>query len=100
MAILHNVRDVAVIVLAAMSLVACFLLVVLILELRSLVRLIRQEGRGILVSARETMGTVQGTANFVSERFVAPLIRATSFLTGVRTALRFLAGWPWRPRGR
>lgn len=98
--LVQAVRDWAIVVLAAMSLVVCFLLVVLILELRGLVRLLRREGKPILESARGTLGVVEGTAGFVSDRFVAPLIRAASFLTGLRTVLGFLARRQGRRRDR
>ncbi len=93
-----TVRDVFIIVVAVMSLVTGVLLIVLILEVRSLARLLRQESKPILDSARETMGTVQGTASFVSDSFVAPFIRLASFFAGVQAALRFLTRRPWRRR--
>mgnify|MGYP001065929661 CR=1 FL=1 len=98
MPVLLTIRDVAIIVVAAMSVVAGVLLIVLILELRGLSRLLRQEGKPIFDSARETMGTVQGTAGFISDNFVAPFIRLASFSTGVQAALRFLTRRAWRRR--
>ena len=99
MPVLLTIRDVAIIVVAAMSIVAGLLLIVLILEVRSLARLLRQETKPILDSAQKTMGTVQGTAGFVSDNFVAPFIRLASLLAGVQTAVQFLARRPWRRRG-
>ncbi len=84
------VRDLAIILLAIESLVIGVVLVVLILEVRSLVRLLRDEIKPILTSADETVRTVRGTTTFVSETFVSPMIRATGFMSGVAQALRIL----------
>ncbi len=85
------VRDLAIILLALESLIIGIVLVVLILEVRSLIRLLRDEVKPILNSADETVRTVRGTTVFVRDNFVTPMVRVTSFLTGVAQALRILA---------
>lgn len=90
MSALASVRDLAIILLALESLVIGVVLVVLILEIRNLAKLLREEIKPILDSADETVRTVRGTTSFVSETFVDPMIRASSFASGVRQALRIL----------
>jgi len=85
------VRDLAIILLALESLVIGVVLVVLILEIRSLAKLLREEIKPILDSADETVRTVRGTTTFVSDTFVNPMIRVSGFASGVLQALRILA---------
>jgi hypothetical protein len=84
------VRDLAIILLAIESLVVGVMLIVLVLEIRSLAKLLREEIKPILDSADETARTVRGTTTFVSETFVAPMVRASSFVSGIAQALRIL----------
>ncbi len=84
------VRDLAIVLLAVESLVIGIVLIILILEVRSLARLLRNEIKPILDSADETVRTVRGTTTFVSDTFVSPVIRISSFATGVARALRIL----------
>jgi hypothetical protein len=88
--VLTFVRDLAIILLALESLVIGVVLVVLILEIRNLAKLLREEIKPILDSADETVRTVRGTTSFVSETFVNPMIRVSSFATGIMQALRIL----------
>ncbi len=84
------VRDIAIIVLAFESLVVGFLLILLIIQVRRLARLLQEEVKPILDSASETVSTVRGTASFVSDAFVSPLIRAASLISGAGRALKVL----------
>lgn len=88
---LSFVRDLAIVLLAVESLVIGIVLIILVLELRSLARLLRDELKPILNSADETVRTVKGTTTFVSDTFVTPMVRVSSFVTGVTEAMRILA---------
>lgn len=85
------VRDLAIILLAVESLVIGVVLIILVWEIRSLAKLLREEIKPILDSADETARTVRGTTVFVSDTFVNPMVRASSFAAGVVQALRILA---------
>jgi hypothetical protein len=78
------VRDVAIIVLALESIIIGVVLVILVLQVKSLVDLLQHEIRPILNSANETMGTVRGTTSLVSKGLVSPAIKVISFAAGVR----------------
>ncbi|MBI3913425.1 MAG: hypothetical protein HY327_04465 [Chloroflexi bacterium] len=84
------VRDLAIVLLAVESLVIGVVLIVLLIEVRNLIRLLRDEVKPILSSADETVRTVRGTTTFVSDTFLSPMIRATGFFSGVAQALRIL----------
>lgn len=84
------VRDLAIILLAVESLVIGIVLVILILEIRNLAKLLREEIKPILDSADETVRTVRGTTMFVSENLVNPVVRLSSLASGIMQALRIL----------
>ena len=88
--VLAGVRDVAIILLALESLVIGVLFAILLLQIRNIIRLLRDEVMPILRSTQDTTNTVKGTTTFVSEQFVTPLIRASSFATGTMEAVRNL----------
>ncbi len=84
------VRDLAIILLAVESLVIGVVLIILVLEIRNLAKMLRDEIKPILEPADETARTVRGTTVFVSENLVNPMVRASSFATGVVQAVRIL----------
>ncbi len=90
MAALTFIRDLAIVLLALESLVVGIVLIILVLEVRNLIRLVRDEIKPILNSADETVRTVRGTTTFVSDNLITPVVRVSSFATGVTQALRIL----------
>ncbi len=91
-AFIRGFRDIAIILLAVETIVIGAILVVLIWEVRNLVKMLQNDIKPILQSADETTRTVRGTATFVSDNFVTPLVRVSSFTSGVLEALRIIAG--------
>ena len=89
---LGDVRDLFIILLALESLIVVGLLIWLILELRGLTNLLKNEIKPILTSAKETVSTVRGTTNFVSTNMVAPIIKAQSSMAGLRAIVDTLTG--------
>ena len=87
---LSAARDVAIIVLAFESLVVGALLIVLLFQVRSLVKLLQEEIKPLLESANETVNTMRGTTSFVSENVVSPVVRIHSVLAGVRGGIKTL----------
>jgi hypothetical protein len=85
------VRDLAIILLAVESLVIGVMLIVLIWEIRGLAKMLREDLKPIIDSADETIRTMRGTTTFVSENVVNPVVRVSSFASGVMQALRILA---------
>ena len=84
------VRDLAIILLAVESLVIGVMLIVLIWEIRGLAKMLREDIKPIIDSADETVRTMRGTTTFVSENVVNPVVRVSSFASGVMQALRIL----------
>jgi len=84
-------RDVSIILLAIESIVVQIILILLLLEIRSLSRMLRENIFPILQSADETVRTVRGTSVFVTDNVVSPVVRISSIAAGVSQALRIFA---------
>jgi hypothetical protein len=79
-----NVRDIFIIFMALESLVIGAALVVLIIQLASLINLLQNEVKPILKSTNETVNTLRGTSEFLSENLVEPVIKLNSYLAGLK----------------
>ncbi len=87
---IETIRDISIIVLAVTTIAMQVILVLLLLEIISLSRMLRDNIYPILQSADETARTVRGTSVFVSDNVVSPVVRISSFAAGVSQALRIL----------
>lgn len=83
-------RDLAIIALAVESLLLGLLLAILVWQVWSLVRMLREELGPIMESASETANTVRGTAVFLGKYVVDPLVRTVSYGTALNRFLRVL----------
>ncbi|MCC6800570.1 MAG: hypothetical protein IT325_10655 [Anaerolineae bacterium] len=84
------IRDVFIIVLALEGMLMGIALIVLVIQLAALVNLLQNEITPIVDNANETVSTVRGTAQFMSENLVQPVVRFTSITAGVGALLREL----------
>jgi hypothetical protein len=88
---LEVLRDVAIVVLALESILVMFIMLVIVILLWDLLNVIQRDLipllQSTLESASETAHTVEGTTTFVSEYFIAPLIKVASTFAGVQTTL-------------
>ena len=83
-AVATNVRDIFIIFMAFESLIVGVALVVLVIQLASLINLLQNEVKPILQSTSETVNTLRGTTEFLSENLVEPVIKLNSYLAGLR----------------
>jgi len=83
----ETIRDIVIIFLAAEAVVFGLVLVILVVQVARLTALIENELRPILESTNETLGTLRGTAQFVSRNMVSPIIRVSSSVAALRRAL-------------
>jgi hypothetical protein len=88
-------RDLAIILLALVSIVALVYLIVVAKLLYDLVHMIRQEVRPIIHSVTETTQTVRGTTEFMAGVVLLPVARTAGLLALLRALLRV-----FRPRRR
>lgn len=85
-----QIRDIFLIFLAFESLVIGAALVILVIQLASLINLLQNEVRPILEATSETVNTLRGTTEFLSENMVEPVIKLNSYLAGFQRTLELL----------
>ncbi len=90
--VIRGVRDFFIIILALQGILISVALVVLILQLTALINLLRNEIRPIIDEARNTVTTVRGTTQFVSQNVTSPVIRVASTMAGARAFVNDLMG--------
>jgi hypothetical protein len=91
MSTVEIVRDWSIIILALSTIVTQVIMVLLLLEVRSLSKMLRENILPILQSADETVRTVRGTSVFMTDNVVTPVVRVSSIAAGVSEALRVIA---------
>ena len=82
--ITSQVRDIFIIILVLESFLIGAALIILIIQLALLSNLLQNEIRPILTSTKETIRTVKGTSQFISERAVRPIVSIGGILAGGR----------------
>jgi len=85
-----RIRDVFIIVVAFESLVIGVALIVLIIQLASLINLLQNEVRPILTATSETVNNLRGTAEFLGENVVEPVIKLNSYLAGMSRVIELM----------
>jgi hypothetical protein len=85
-------RDAAIIFVAFETLIIGVLLIVLMLQVQSLVVLLRDEIKPMLEAANETLATVRGTTQFVSHNVVSPVVKWSGYLAGLQRIVREISG--------
>ena len=89
-----KIRDVFIIVVALETLVIGVALIVLVIQLASLINLLQNEVRPILQATTETVNTLRGTAEFLGENVVEPVIKLNGYLAGLKRMLELLGVKP------
>jgi hypothetical protein len=85
--VLTVVKDVLIILCALALLIATGLAIYAVFQVLALIRTVRSDVPPILITVKETAGSVEGTVTFVNRHAVTPVIRGASIAAAV---LRFL----------
>ncbi len=85
-----RIRDIFIIVVAFETLVIGVALVVLLVQLASLINLLQNEVRPILEATGETVRTLRGTAQFLGESVVDPVIKLNGYLASIQRVLELM----------
>ncbi len=85
-----RIRDIFLIFVALESLVIGVALVVLILQMASLINLLQNEVKPILTATSETVNNLRGTAEFLGENVVEPVIKLNGYLAGLQRVLELM----------
>lgn len=80
-----RVRDVFIIFMALESFVLGVALIILIVQLATLINLLQNEIKPIINSTNETVNTLRGTVTFLSDNMTEPVIKANSYMAGVKS---------------
>jgi hypothetical protein len=86
----ETIRDIFIVFMAIEALVIGVALVVLIVQVALLTNLLRHEIKPILDNTNETARTLRGTASFLSQNLVDPVIKVQSSMAAVKGALDLL----------
>lgn len=83
-------RDIIIILVGLTNIALFVLLGILVWQLWQLIKMIRTELKPIIDDTQETVGTVRGTADFVSQSVVDPMVRTSSRVAGFRRSIRVM----------
>jgi hypothetical protein len=86
----ETLRDIFIIVLALEFMVIGLALVILLVQLAKLINLLQNEVRPILQSTSQAANTLRGTASFLSQNLVGPVMKVNSTIAAVRRAADML----------
>jgi len=81
------IRDTMVVLLALEMFLIGLAAVLLILQITRLVNLLQNEIKPLLEAANETIFTLRGTASFISDSFIQPVMKFNSYLAGAKKML-------------
>lgn len=85
-----KIRDIFIIIVALESFVIGIALIVLIVQLASLINLLQNEVKPILNATNETVNTLRGTAEFLGENVVEPVIKLNGYMAGLTRMLELM----------
>ncbi len=91
---IEAVRDIFIIVLALESCLFGVVLLILLVMVIRLVNMLEFEIKPILEKTNDTMGTLRGTTQFVSQNVVQPVSRIRIQVAGFTKAIKVLFGNP------
>ena len=85
-----KIRDIFIIVVALESLVIGVALIILVIQLASLINLLQNEVKPILKATTDTVNNLRGTAEFLGENVVEPVIKLNGYLAGLYRMLELM----------
>lgn len=83
-------RDVVIVIVGAQSVITGAAVIVLLVQMARLTALLQNEVRPMLEATNETLNTVRGTSEFLSDRVVRPVVRANGAVAAIRRALELV----------
>jgi hypothetical protein len=83
----QTLRDIFIIFMALESLIIGAALVVLIIQIASLINLLNNEIKPVLEATNETIATLRGTTQFLSQNLVEPVMKLNSYVAGIQKML-------------
>jgi hypothetical protein len=88
-------RDVFIIFMALESIIIGLVLIILVVQIARLINLLQNEIKPILDSTNETVSTLRGTTQFLSDNIAEPIIKLNEYFAGLQSFIKLI-----RPAGR
>ena len=85
-----KIADVFIVFMALQSLIIGLVLIVLIVQLARLMNLLQHEIKPIIESTNETVSTLRGTTEFLSDNISEPVVRINEYMTGASEFFRII----------
>ncbi|NIS81433.1 MAG: hypothetical protein GTO14_14800 [Anaerolineales bacterium] len=86
----ETLRDIVIIFLAFEMFVIGLVLILMMIQVARLATMLQNEIKPILDSTNETISTLRGTSQFLSEKMVKPVIRANSSIAAFRRVVNLI----------
>ncbi len=86
----ETIRDIFIIFMAFEALVIGAALTLLVIQVARLINLLQNEVKPILESTSETVNTLRGTTEFLTDNMVEPVIKLNEYLAGLKRVLDLL----------
>lgn len=90
MVAIATLRDISIIFLAIMSIVVGVIMIILLLQIRDLILVMREELKPLIASTQQTADTVRYTSQFMTKRVAKPFVDVMSATAGVRQGVATL----------
>ena len=85
-----KIADVFIVFMALQSLIIGLVLIVLIVQLARLINLLQHEIKPIVESTNQTVSTLRGTTQFLSDNVSEPVIKINEYMAGASEFLRII----------
>jgi ABC-type dipeptide/oligopeptide/nickel transport system permease component len=85
-----RIRDIFIIIVALETFVIGAALIILLIQIASLINLLQNEVRPILQATNETINTLRGTAEFLGESVIEPVIKLNGYLASIQRVLELM----------
>ena len=86
----ERIRDVFIIFMALESMVIGLVLIILVVQLARLTNLLQNEIKPILDSTNETVSTLRGTTQFLSDHLAEPVIKLNEYVAGLSSFFKIV----------
>jgi hypothetical protein len=90
-------RDIVIIFVAVESLIIGLSLILLIVQIARLTAIIQNEVKPLIDSGNETINTLRGTSQFLSDKMVRPVIKINSTFAAIRRAVDLIKSGHSKP---
>jgi len=89
---IQYIRNLFMIVIGLEGMLIIGAIAVLIIQITRLFNMVKRDVKPVLTTAQDTVNTAKGTAEFVGDNAVRPIIRASAFASGLGVVIRDVGG--------